>query len=661
MPYISKENFSELKSIFIGELTDSAKVWPTPVKEPHLYFSGDAVRLKNSQWVLDFGSVAAGVTVKKLMRIENLGQEDLKIDVTGGAAAWCEHRWLQGASNPGRLPKGGGVIDLEVIFKGREFKARELEAGLAVHARGASTGASATYTVNIKVRTHTNVPYGVYDFNGRQTPDMHDFGVIDPQLPKIKPKSYRLSIRNVGGETLAITLSNAPDWLKGLLDGDVFEKQGRIEIKPQKEITAAIAPISSVKFLGRLEGAIRFETNDMQPQFQKTALPFRCVQEIQGPYVRFKQPQPLELFQGQKRVLKVPVYNFGNAPAKLQIQPNTPCLKVGEHLALASKKGDNPGRGVVNLTVSVNPRTPLGEHTFLARIKAAESDQKLSPIKVKVGVIGIECSPDPIDFGVVNAKEESPQVVVFKASDGRDLSLKAAPLPKLEGVMDVAMIKGNVASMTLRYPPTGPNEYNEPGVVVKDHSTGYTFEREVKFKRTVPFLEVQPHEIDAGEIIGGGQGAHQFKIFNRGDGDLRASLNPSDGHCVIQSGAEIKIAPAAHETIRFKLDFKDKAKITSDESVTYTIEVNSHNDPRINTPLNVTVKAVIIKTEGKICAVCALVASLDHTYCPSCGSSMADANIATAKDVVVCEKCGLRFSNAHNFCPIHGKALKPIA
>lgn len=668
MEPLTRDEFSELKRFFTGgEPISQTKVWVIPVETPHLSIEASGATYLNDEWILDFGSVPAIGVTRKPLTLANLGQEPLRLGIEGGED-WLKYKWNEGNHHP-YLLAGGDRTDLETFFHGeehgKEINARELICPLLIKAQTPS-GIKKEYPLNIKIETHTRLAYGIFDFNGKTDAGLHNFGSINPSEKGQKFPPYRLSIENCGKKALNIKFEGCPEWLTAdVLNVKVSRKETAFQISPGETAIIIIRPVPSLKFLGTHSGRIICRSNDIRKKYKKLDLTFQCTQEIKEPYIVSEKPECIEIIQNRTYTKDIPISNWGKSPAQVSVKSQNQWITPPKPFKIPAIKGQQPGKKSLQVTIRADRDAGIGRQTTDLKLTLLNGNQEPVHIPVETDIIGIECTPESLDFGTVNTKTAPIQSAEFKATDNRDLFLKAEPLPGLQENLSVRVVNGHTVEVTLEDVPLSGNRlvtHDGPGIIVHDvHNSlsGYKRELHVKFQRTAPCFEAVPREIDMGDIVGGTAVEGHFNLSNKGDGVLIVEMRSDSDKLLLKSSKFFDLEPGSNADIYFTLDFRED--LETEQQFEGGIFIGT-NDPSLNGTQKISVRGNISRPEGKICPNCdyEVVVPLG-SYCPHCAFSLQDAVIVSKKDVVggTCPECHKKYKTS-KFCPYHGKPVIPL-
>ncbi|WP_207682140.1 zinc ribbon domain-containing protein [Desulfonema magnum] len=653
MEPLTHDEFSELKSFFIGEPRDQTKVWVTAVKTPHLSFEASGAAYLNDERTLDFGSVPAIGDTSELLTIANLGQTPLTLAIEGGKD------WLKYKCRSPHLRAGGDRTDLELFFHGEEhgeeIKSRELTCPLLIKAKTPS-GTEKEFPLHINIKTHTHLAYGKFDFNGKAESDIHDFGSINP-TDKGEISAYRLSIENCGKEALKVKFEDCPEWLTAdVLNVKTSRKETAFQISPGETAITIIRPVPSLNFLGTHSGRIICRSNDVRKKYKKLELEFQCVQEIQDAYIVPKKPESIEIIPNRTYTADIPVSNWGKTPAQVSVKSQSQWITLPESFQIPAIKGQKPGEKSLQVTIRADQGSGTGRQTTNLELTLLNGNQEPVHIPVETDIIGIECDPESLDFGTVNVKDTPTRSTTFKATDDRELYLKAKPLPGLEENLSV-VVKGHTVEAKLEDVPLSGSRlvtHDGPGIIVQD-SSGYEQEFYVKFQRTAPSFEADTQEIDMGEIVGGTTAKGHFNISNKGDGVLIVDMRSDSDKLRLKAPQSFDLSPGSDADIYFTLNSRED--IETEQQFGGEIIIRN-NDPSRDDAQKIPVRAKVLRPEGKLCPSCFLLVSLNHPYCPLCGTPVKDAAPVSDKGLAICPKCKRKFKPEKPFCPKDGKRLK---
>ncbi len=660
MKKITPERFSKLKSLFIGELIEPPKVWLTPVKEPHIFISGDGVTCQDMEWVLDYGPTPAiGVTVKQLC-VENMGQEDLNIFIEGGKP-WLNWSW-KGKHQNGVLKSR---IYLETAFHGEELDESEkqgLTCLLLIHAEN-STGIRKSFPLGIKIQPHTDFPYGEFNFNGSPSPGLHDFGEISPveNNPSEMPV-YSLSVSNTGARPLEVTLDECPSWMGMSVSGPRYSS-GKLDLQvnPHETVSVTIAPMPSPDFSGLRSGCIICQSNDIRSENKQFELPFQYIQEIKGPYVTFEQPECIEVIPNRNYTLDLLLYNRGNTPAPIFARTRDKYISVSDTVLIPNARDREPGQGTLEMAIQADDSQAPGKHTINVELTVRNGNQEPLNIPVEIFVVRIDFSPDCFDFGTVNEKSlPVSRTMTFKSGDDRELVLKAKPLPELGDNISARIINRHTLEAVLENVLADRiAAYDGPGITVYESRTGYKNTVPVRFHRIFPVFKMEPLGIDMGEIIIGTTATRSFEIYNKGNELLYVEMRSDSPWISIKGPLSFELSPTGETAISFVFDFTKK--IETEQAIKSLIIIKPLNDPDTDLAQKFIITGNVIFPIGNICPTCSLITDLKNAFCPKCGGSMDKAVPASKKDAVICAACKRRYKSKIKFCPNDGKPLKPLS
>lgn len=494
IPPINSDRLSELKSFFIGELTVTSNVWAGPVKTPHLFFRGDGTAYQDGKWVAEWGDVPAVGTATKSVCIENLGQERLTLFAKSNQD-WLDCQWQRTDQSQAVLDTGD-CLNLEAVFRGKEMKAQTLTGTLQITAK-TDSGAEKAFPLTVKLTAHIRLPYASFDFNGSPLPEPYDFGVISPLEKRAAHiPSYRLFIENRGTEVLETSFEDCPGWLKiFMINISASRDNLQFQISPGQTAVAVVAPRPCLDFMGLNKGILICQTNDMRKAYERLALHFQCVQEIETPYIAFEEPEPAEVFPNIPYELDIPLCNRGKTPAHIAVKSQHKWIKPGRGLLVPGAAGLTPGKARLHVSIRADRESP-GMHEANLELTILNDSQPPIYIPLTVCIVKIEYSPRLLDFGVLNTKTSSSLSVTFKASNGRELSLEAEPLPELKDHLRITVkptpelgenfrVTMNPHTLEITLQDAGElSEYEGPGIIVRESRSGYEDTIPVKFRRS---------------------------------------------------------------------------------------------------------------------------------------------------------------------------------
>jgi hypothetical protein len=659
MSDFSCEDLLELKEIFVGgELQRPQKSRIIPVLEPFLDISGPGVTPGNEGFKLDFGSVSPLDIKQKSVFVANLTQQPVMVwvkETETGTREGISAQW-QNNSSEILLNPSGGTAELQVNFNGSIVKDQFIDKSIVLVAEMES-GVTKEFSLQVRIHTYINFPYGEFDFNGTKRPIPHDFGTIDPiRKDSTAVNRYRLAIKNVGKEKLTFSLQQLPKWLMVEVDELAVDNPAEeFDVEVDMDTIVNFYPLPSMDFLGNQSSDIRLESNDIRPAYRNIDLQFSLTQEIEGSYITWEEPPQLEVILGGTREFKIPLMNWGNRQARISPGNKSNPVTINEEIIIPMAEAGKPIRKELPAVINCE-HLPPGNQQMELEILIADSKQEKLKVPIDVSVIDIEANPGTVDFGLVELDQERTVTVNFKATDARDINIFARPVNDLKDYLRVIVADSNSIEVSF-YCKIGDiksvlSSYEGPGIDAQQPEMGYHSTLPVKFQIAKPGIEIDPRHIE-GEAAGGKKIAKPITIRNKGNGILKVDIRPRDKFIVIEE-KELVIEPNQEKEVLLVLDLSQVTGSSLETSLDLVTNIPGSSPYTVNINLN------IKQFAGKLCKNCHLVSDEEHSYCALCGADIRGAEPVSEDKVVTCPGCKRKYYQVLKFCPVDGKQLEKI-
>ena len=511
MMAFTPEHISELKSLFIkeiGQIIETSSIRLLPLSEPCLAFSGEGIRQENDVWILDFGEVPSISKISRTVSVQNAGQIPLCVGVQGGDLR-IGFQWKNDFRE--NIEPGGDFQEMEIVYRGKELTDKPLDESITFIADffpdDQTSGFREEFVLRVIAAPHTDLPLGVFDFNGLPDSNSHDFGVINPSNKKKSIPDYCLSIANSGNKTLTFHLDQIPDWLNISTEPpNILSETGKGAIEPgNAACMIRISPRLSLGLSKSFQSRMILETNEFRSEFKRIEMEFHCRRQISGPYIRpgKEGPIPIQALTNTPKTLVFPIENLGEQAAEIRFEGDD-LIEAGT-LIVPAAGSKEPGRGVIKTRIQTEGKKPEKLNAAL-KISIENNEQPAFVIPLEVDIIEIKCVPDMADFGTVSPGESPEQEFVFQVSGGHQLNLETLVSKPLKESLRFSTDKTSAMIVRLTDSPEQDSplsEYNGPGIQIRDPKLGYEQTLHIRFRRAAPVLESGP-KIDPGdEMIAG--------------------------------------------------------------------------------------------------------------------------------------------------------------
>lgn len=474
---ISYDSFHGLKRHFVGGLSEPSRFWLERAEGVHLGFSGEGVSEAVAGAVLHFGPVPALGEHRRIVWVENYGQEFIQLSLNN-TSSWLKAAWQSRAAAP-RLA-GGESAGLELTFRDVVAEERALACVLLFTAETES-GDESTVELGVRLTTFLKGRFSSCRFQGSAEALPHDFGRIDPEADgELAP--YLVAIDSLGSERLHVVFEDLPAWLAAEVDGyprygpapgKFFERQAPVRLH--------LRPVRHRSFLGSQRGSVTLRTDDARPEWHQVVLELSARFERERSFVTATAVEPMVLVAPESLPLQIQFVNWGLLPARLEIESKSSGLEVGPLPEVPGAAGAEPGRQVLHATIASEALAPDTKAIRLT-VRIVNGDPAILVISVSVVVVRID--PGVLNFDTVRSGEQRIRSIRVQASDGRPLHLGVRLLPEAEGLLQ-AKSAGDVLEVVCRPPAgTGPLSFEGPGIEVSEESLG--LKRQITVKLHVP-------------------------------------------------------------------------------------------------------------------------------------------------------------------------------
>ncbi|HLP58874.1 MAG TPA: hypothetical protein VK186_08595, partial [Candidatus Deferrimicrobium sp.] len=526
MDNLSNELYSELKQIFLGGLEQPQTSWLLPLSEPYLDIYGENVIPEGDNFCLDFGTVSPLDAVQRTLFISNLAQQQIMVWVKGND----EHIAARFPGNFSEifLSRENGMADLTVTFHGSAVEEKLLNKGIILVAE-MENGTKKEIILNMRIHTILNFPYAEFNFDFEKMGSIisHDFGIIDPTKNTNQIEPYRLLIKNIGKETLSLSLNNLPPWLVAEMDGPKIQSPGgEFGIAPGIVTDLTFRPLGAIDFLGQHKSEFQLDTNDIRIGARNFNFQFSLVQEINGPYVALGNKPNFEVVEGGKRTFKIQLLNWGNKVA-LVIQKKNEQICITEDVnVIPTAYEGKPGK-IELPAIFDSKKMPPGVHMLEMELALPGCCPEKIIIPITASIIGINAYPGKVDFGFIDPGVKSEKKVEFKASDGRELCISAKPVPELKKYLKVSVVNSSFLEIEIQTNEADIflSPYDGPGIVVQEPMMAFHSILPIRFGITYPQIEVEPGVIRS-KFFKGMKNEVTFEIRNVGNRHLEIEVAP---------------------------------------------------------------------------------------------------------------------------------------
>ena len=660
---ISPENFSRLKTYFIGAPSTSINVLIKPAKGPRLSISGNGLILDNDKWIFNQKIISASGNNIEKIRVENIGNEEVDLFIK-----YKEKRFECKFENDEEnitLKPGGHGTNIITSIELKNFGKEKITSNLEIIARD-EDGIERNYNVNVIVSIIKEVPYGEYNFNGEKLPLEYNFGLINPLNKLSNDQIYKFTVKNIGFKPLKLKLINIPKWLI-VNSGNITSKPDidtlSINIKPDNLVNIDILPDVSSDFMGNYKGIIKCLTNDFNNDYKEFDLCFFMEQTIQGPFITAKPPEPQEIIAKDFVKTQITIMNIGDCDA--QVVAKTKDHTIGE-LSIPGAVNNRPGQKIFEFSLNIS-QLNSGLNTIFVNLLVVNGKQEILSIPAAINIIRITHEPELFDFGMVNPNQNPEIIMKFQADDKRNLSLNFNFNEKADKNLkdNINISKLSDQSVKARLLNCSDvrkilQEYNFPSISVIDKQYGYNENINIKFKRLNPILEIKPAKYEFGKINSDSRVKEgSFRLKNKGSGKLAVKLEIPDNLKIIKSPHSFTINTEKYHTIDFIIEFD----FNINENTFYNENINIITNETKNNKHKFNITAYLIASYGIMCPACKFILNNSNdSFCRNCGLEV-DKSIfkfVAKKDVVICKKCCCEYHLSLNYCPKDGTELKPI-
>lgn len=361
----TRESMLALQRHFLGALSAPVRTWLEPLPVPPLAFASSAIRRSGGRSVLDLGTVSSPGTERALVRVCNRTSGDLNVALVD-VPAWLHARWL-GTRHDAMSIAGRHVATLEVVLTHDAERAFDGTLRLRADDR--------VEELPIRMTARRSHPIARFDFDGSPVPRPFDFGYGD--------RPYELSIENGTSIPLAVSFADLPSWLTFEVDGR--GRNGPIG-GPFFERTAPFRVRLRPRLLGRHEGALHVQTNDLRPELRNIELRFVACVTPAKPCVDVVPPRRVRMRADQTLATSAQLANRARVPARLTLHECGDGIHVRELPVIpAAREGE---AATVTLPMRIAPaRLSPGTHTLACSLRVEGGDPAFVQVPVTIDVL----------------------------------------------------------------------------------------------------------------------------------------------------------------------------------------------------------------------------------------------------------------------------------